>query len=101
MSPAASIDFGAQTKGTDSNTLMVTLYNDPADPNSTTVNFTGKVVLGDYAETDTCPFSLAPGESCALSVIFTPRVTGSDPGSITLNYNNGLFQTIYLRGSGK
>jgi len=101
MSPAAGIDFDPQTKGTNSNPLTVTLFNDPADPNTATVTFTGKVVLGDYTETDTCPFSLAPGDSCTLSIVFMPRVTGSDPGSITLNYNNGLFQTIYLRGSGQ
>jgi hypothetical protein len=64
------------------------------------VNFSGKVVTGDYTETDTCPFSLAPGASCVLTVVFTPRVTGSDPGSIALNYNNPQPQTIYLRGVG-
>ena len=100
MSPAASLNFGSQTKGTNSNPLTITLFNDPADPNAGTVNFSGKVVTGDYTETDTCPFSLAPGASCVLTVVFTPRVTGSDPGSIALNYNNPQPQTIYLRGVG-
>ena len=101
MSPAAGLGFGLQTKGTNSAPQTVTLYNDPADPNTETVNFAGKLVQGDYAETDTCPFSLTPGASCTLTIIFSPRVTGSDPGTITLSYNNGQFQTIYLRGSGQ
>ncbi len=102
MSPAASLNFGSQTKGTNSSPLTITLFNDPSDPNAGTVNFSGKLVTGDYTETDNCPFSLTPGASCALMVVFTPRVTGSDPGSIALSYNNNSIpQTIYLRGSGK
>jgi hypothetical protein len=101
MSPAAGLNFGSQTKGTNSAPLTVTLFNDPADPNTETVNFSGKLVQGDYTEIDTCPFSLTPGASCTLTIVFTPRVTGSDPGTITLGYNNGQFQTIYLRGSGQ
>ena len=101
MSPAAGLNFGAQAKGIASNPLTVTLYNDPADPGAGVVNFSGKLVTGDYTETDTCPFSLAPGDSCVLTIVFTPTVTGSDPGTITLAYNSGQFQTIFLRGSGK
>jgi hypothetical protein len=100
MSPAAGLNFGLRAKGTNSTPLTVTLYNDPSDPNTETVDFAGKLVQGDYTETDTCPFSLTPGASCTLTIIFTPRVTGSDPGTITLSYNNGQVQTIYLRGSG-
>ncbi|MFZ3341030.1 MAG: choice-of-anchor D domain-containing protein [Terriglobales bacterium] len=101
MSPAASLTFAPQPKGVSSAPQILTLYNDPADPNTQTVNFAGKLVQGDYTETDTCPFSLTPGNSCTLTVIFTPIVTGNDPGGITLSYNNGQLQTIYLRGSGK
>jgi hypothetical protein len=101
MSPAAGLTFASQTKGTSSNPLTVTLYNDPANPNAGTVNFIGKLVTGDYTETDTCPFMLESGQSCTLTIIFTPTVTGSDPGTITLGYNNAQIQTIFLRGSGK
>ena len=98
---AAGLNFGLQAKGTNSTPLTVTLYNDPSDPNTETVDFAGKLVQGDYTESDTRPFSLTPGASCTLTIVFTPRVTGSDPGTITLSYNNGQVQTIYLRGSGE
>lgn len=101
MSPGAGFNFPVQAKGTSSLPLTLTLYNDPNDPNSGTVNFSGKVVTGDYTETDTCPFSLAPGATCNLSIIFTPLVTGADPGNIVLNYNGNQIQTVYLRGTGK
>jgi len=100
MSPAAGLNFPSQAKGTSSTPLTITLFNDPNDPNAGTVNFTGKLVTGDYTETDNCPFSMPSGVSCVLSIVFTPRITGSDPGNMTLTYNNQQFQTIYLRGSG-
>jgi hypothetical protein len=49
------------------------------------VNFVGKLtVKGDYSEADDCPFSLAPGSSCTVTVGFKPKIVGFDPGSITI-----------------
>lgn len=105
MTPGAGLDFGYVIKGSASNTLNVTLFNDPVDPNSATVSFASKLVTGDYLETDTCPATLAPNESCTLSVTFTPKITGSDRGQITITYATpgqiGLVQTIFLRGFGQ
>lgn len=101
MAPGAGMDFGSQAIGTGSSPLQITLFNDPADPNSTTVVFGGNVVKGDYSETDDCPFSLTPGSSCTVTVTFKPRIVGLDPGTLTISYNNGQIQTIYMRGSGQ
>ena len=101
MSPGAGLDFGLQTAGSPSNPLQVTLSNDPADPNTATINFTGNIMKGDYTETDNCGFSLAPGGSCVLNVTFKPKVKGFDPGSLTITYNGGQTQIIYLRGTGQ
>lgn len=101
MSPGAGLDFGAQPKGQTSNPLTIMLFNDPKDPNSQTVNFTGNQVRGDYAETDDCGTSLAPGGNCTLTITFTPQITGFDPGTITITYNVGQTQTVYLRGTGQ
>jgi hypothetical protein len=105
LTPGAGLDFGYVIKGTASNTLNVTLFNDPVDPNSATVNFASKLVTGDYLETDTCPPTLAPNDSCTISVTFTPKITGSDRGQITITYSTpsqvGLVQTISLRGFGQ
>jgi hypothetical protein len=101
MTPGAGLDFGNQAKGHSSVPLTITLFNDPSDPNAATVNFTGNLVRGDFAESDNCGTSLAPGSSCSMTVTFTPRIVGFDPGSITITYAVGQIQTIHLRGTGQ
>jgi hypothetical protein len=105
MTPGAGMDFGIITEGITSSPLNITLFNDPADPNAATVNFTNKVVSGsDYLETDNCPPSLPANAGCTITVTFTPKVVGLDPGNITITYSLGtqfgLTQTISMRGSG-
>jgi hypothetical protein len=105
LSPAAGIDFGAQAVGHGSGSQKITLLNDPADPNATTITLLGKIVAsGDYSESDDCPLSLAPGAICTLSVTFKPKVLGSDPGTLTINYTPEASlspQFVYLRGTGQ
>jgi hypothetical protein len=102
MSPGAGLDFGHQQVGTSSAKQTITLFNDPNDPSAGIVSFVGKfTVKGDYSESDDCPFSLNPGNSCTVTVAFKPRSATSIPGSITIAYNKTLVQTIYLRGTGQ
>jgi hypothetical protein len=105
LSPAAGIDFGAQAVGHGSGPQKITLLNDAADPNAGTITFVGKIVAsGDYSETDDCPLSLAPGGICTLTVTFKPKILGSDPGALTLNYTPEVSlspQFVFLRGSGQ
>lgn len=118
MFPGAGLDFGPLPRNQTSPPLTITLQNDALIASPTTVNFTGSVVKGDYAETDDCGFSLtlggglptstslAPGSSCTLSFTFTPKVLGFDPGSMTITFDGGLTptpqtQTIFLRGFGQ
>lgn len=105
MSPSAGMDFGSVIKGSRSNALSITIFNDPADPGAATANFTAKLVTGaDYIETDDCLPTLASNQSCTVTVMFTPTIVGLDPGKITFTYNTStqtaLVQTIYLRGTG-
>ncbi len=105
MFPSAGMDFGSVLKGTGSNSISITLFNDPADPNAGTVNFTAKLLTGaDYLEKDNCPPTLASNQSCTVTVKFTPTIVGLDPGKITFTYSTstqiGSVQTIYLRGIG-
>ena len=107
MSPSAGLDFGLVPSGKSSAPLTVILFNDPADPNTATINFAGKAaVTGNYSETDDCPFSLAAGASCTMTVIFKPSGSGFNQGTINLVYTlgsntNGNPQVIYLRGTGQ
>ena len=101
MTPGAGLEFGNQPKGTTSAPLTITLFNDPKDPNTATINFTGNLVKGDYAETDNCGASLSPGGSCTLSVTFQPKTVGFDPGTMTIAYGAGQTQFVHLRGTGQ
>jgi hypothetical protein len=101
MSPGSGLDFGPQPVGSPTAPLQITLYNDPADPNTATINFTGNIMKGDYTETDDCGVSLAPGGSCTLNIVFKPKVKGFDPGSFTITFNGGLTQFINFRGTGQ
>lgn len=100
MTPGAGLDFGIQPQDQVSAPLSITLFNDPKDPKAGTVNFTGNLVIGDYAETDNCQ-SLAPGASCTMNVTFDPKIVGFDPGTITVSYTVGQTQIIHLRGTGQ
>ena len=102
MTPSAGLDFGIQPKGQTSAPLTITLFNDPNDPKSETINFTGNQVQGSsFAETDNCVGSLAPGNSCVLTVTFKPTGVGFKTGTITIGYTFGQTQTVYLRGTGQ
>jgi hypothetical protein len=107
MSPSAGLDFGIIPVNKSSVTQTVTLLNDPNPANSQTVTFVGKVaVSGSYSETDDCPFSLAPGASCTLTVKFKPSAAGHASGTLAINYttsSNSSFQTqpVFLRGIGQ
>jgi hypothetical protein len=105
MSPGAGLDFGQQNKGTTSAPLTITLLNDPTLQSPQTISFTSKILVqGNYAETDDCPVTLAPGSSCNINVTFAPSGVGFEAGSLTINYSPapfGVAQYIYLRGTGQ
>ena len=102
LSPGAGLDFGTWPTGQISNPpLTVTLSNDKSVANPQNITILSKTTKGDYNETDNCSITLAPGGSCTLTIQFTPKVTGFDPGSITIAYNSGLIQVINLRGFGQ
>jgi len=102
MSPAAGLNFGAENVGLTSAPMTVTLFNDAKDPNAGTVNFTGSILQGaNFAGTDNCVGSLAPGNSCIVTVTFTPLKTGFTKGTVTIGYSPGQTQTIFLRGTGQ
>jgi hypothetical protein len=101
MTPGAGLDFGFQdTAEVLPTPLKITLFNDPADPNSATVNFTGNLVKGPFLEKDDCGSSLAPGSSCTVSITFKPTTIGFTTGTVTITYTVGQTQIISLRGFG-
>jgi hypothetical protein len=96
LSPA-SLVFSAQTVGTSSAAQVVTLTN----TGNATLNINGIQSTGDFAQINSCPGTLAPNSGCALNVTFTPKVTGSRSGALTLSDNaQGSPQTVTLTGTG-
>jgi hypothetical protein len=94
---ATSLTFAGQTVSTQS------------APQTITVTNTGNAALaslaiarsGPFAETNTCPASLAVSASCTISVTFAPLGGGNQSGTITLTDNAGNSpQTIPLSGIG-
>ena len=111
MSPGAGLNFGNQKHGTTSAPMTITLLNDPNLTSPQTVTFIGRIsAQGNYAETDDCPATLAPGSSCTLSVTFTPSGAGFQSGTLRMDYtqasssrspNTGNPQFVQLRGTGQ
>ncbi len=114
MTPSAGLDFGIQKKGTTSNPQTVTLTNDGTLTNPLTVTFVGTILVsGNYSIPsggDSCPAGLAPGDSCTVSVTFTPGSVGFASGQLTIDYTQetssgvvttGYPQFVYLRGTGQ
>jgi hypothetical protein len=80
-----------------------------SSPQPLTVKNTGAISLqltriqasGDFAETNTCGSTIAPGANCAISVTFTPASTGPRTGSVTISDTAvDSPQTVSLTGTG-
>jgi N-acetylneuraminic acid mutarotase len=94
-----SLNFSFQQVGVTSPSQTVTVAN----ASDRTVTFTSIAASGDYAETNTCPTTLTPGQNCAITVSFTPTVAGTRNGAVTLVDDSlgSPSQTIALTGIGE
>ena len=77
----ASLNFGSQGVGTASAPQTITVSN----PGGVSFNVTNIVASANFSQTNDCGASLAAGAHCAITVTFSPTVTGLDSGSITLS----------------
>ena len=50
---------------------------------STALDITSLSVSGDFAQSNACGSSLAPGKSCTISVTFKPTAIGTRSGSLS------------------
>ncbi len=66
-----------------------------------TLNITGVTASSQFTETDNCVTSIAPGDSCNITVVFTPVGSGTVQGNLSLVDNaNGSPQSVALVGNG-
>ena len=92
-----SLTFTSQTVGTTSVAQVVALTNTGNDA----LNITQIAVSGDFAQTNNCPASLLAGNSCQISLAFTPTAIGNRVGTLTIVDNApGSPHTASLVGVG-
>src|SRR5215469_5509117 len=100
LSPS-TLTFATQPVGTSSAAQSVTLNNyGTVTLGITSVGFTG-VDSGDFAQTETCGSSVAPGASCTISITFKPTQLGSRTAMLSITDNApGSPQNVSLTGTG-
>lgn len=96
----SSLNFGTIKVGHSSTPQSVTLTN-----TGTTALTIGNVSVSganahDFVKSSGCPSSLAPHNSCVISVTFTPSATGSRSANLTLS-DNAALGTLIAPLSGK
>lgn len=97
----SSVSFGSVTVN-DSLTIKVVVSNS----GSGTLTLTGATPItlqgmSGFSQTNTCPASLDPGDSCTISVKFLPTSPGSVTGNVSIADNAaGSPQTVALSGTG-
>ncbi len=100
----ASLTFADQTVGTTSGALPVTVTNTgSADLTISAIAASTSTTnaAASFAETDNCVGTLAAGKSCTVNVTFTPSISGSLAGTLTVTDNaSGSPQTVNLSGNG-
>ncbi len=98
LNPAGLL-FPTQSLGTTSQVETVTLTNGDNTLTINSIKITG-AAAGDFAETNDCPSTVAPGAQCTLSVTFTPTALGIRKASIEISDSAlGSPQYISLTGS--
>lgn len=95
-----SLTFAAQTVGTTSAQQTFTVGN----VGTGNLTFASIAASGDFAQTNNCPSPLLPGNSCSVTVTFTPTAVGPRTGSVALSDNNGSITSpeyVNLTGTGQ
>jgi hypothetical protein len=98
LSPT-SLNFNNQLVSTTSGQKGVNLTNS----GDFTMNISSISITGDFAQTNNCSATLAPGAHCTINVTFKPTTTGTRNGTLLVNddASNGVQQTTTLTGTGK
>jgi hypothetical protein len=99
---ASSLNFGLLQIGLSSPSQTVTVTN----VSGHSVAFTSIASSGDFSQSNTCPLTpttLTAGQSCTVTVTFTPTASGTRKGAVTLKDNSpgSAAQTISLTGTGE
>ena len=96
---ASSLNFGFLQIGLTSDPQTVTVTN----VSGHTATFTSITGSGDFSQSNTCPTVLNAGQSCTVTIAFTPTASGNRTGAVTFKDNDpgSPAQTISLAGTGE
>jgi hypothetical protein len=95
-----SITFGAQAVGTTSAAQTFVVGN----VGTANLTFASIAATGDFAQTNNCPSPMLPGNTCTVTVTFTPTAVGARTGNVALSDNNGSITSpeyVTLTGTGQ
>src|ERR1039458_2681439 len=92
----ASLTFSGQAVNSTSASQSVTITNSGGAALSVTIAVTG-ANFGDFKPTNNCGSSVAAGENCSISVVFTPTEAGNRTATLTITA--GTAHTVDLKGS--
>jgi hypothetical protein len=96
LSPSG-LSFSSVALGASGAAQTVTLSNQ----GNASLSISNIQISGDYAQTNNCSSTLAASSSCTFNITFTPTVSGSRTGTLTISDNvAGSPQTVALSGSG-
>jgi hypothetical protein len=94
---ATNLNFSNVVIGTSSSAPAVTLTNNQ------TVALTGINITtaAPFTQVNTCGTSIAAGARCKITATFSPAVTGTQTGTVTITHSaNNSPQTITVKGTG-
>ena len=94
----STLAFGNEVLNTASAGQKITVTN----TGFTNLTMNSVAASGAYSQTNTCTsVTLTPGQTCTITVSFTPVVTGAVAGTITINdSSSGSPQIVTLTGNG-
>jgi hypothetical protein len=95
-----TVSFGNQLVNATSGAQVVTISSTGTSPlliNSITIAGTN---AGDFAQTNNCGSSLAPGSSCTINVTFAPTAAGLRSATLSISDNVPGTPTVALSGTG-
>jgi hypothetical protein len=100
LSPNTELDFPVSQKVKTSSSLPITATN----TTSNTVTVAGAAIINsgaqDFSQTNNCT-TLGPGDSCTVTVIFTPLVARSVSATLVLHLSGAVNPTgITVTGTG-
>ena len=101
LAPSSGLTFASQIVGSTSSAQGVVLTN----TGNATLHITGISITGanpsDFSQINTCGANIDSGDNCAISVTFTPTVSGTRMASVSIEDNaSGSPQGLPLTGTG-